>query len=59
MQFFSGRESHAPALVIFAVPHDFNPVEDHSESRAALEVRDLCLTEYQAKTFETQVPLRT
>jgi non-heme chloroperoxidase len=58
---FSGQESfptiHAPALVIFAVPHDFGPVQDHSESRAAFEARDLRITEYQAKAFETQVPV--
>jgi non-heme chloroperoxidase len=56
---FSGNESfptiHAPALVIFAEPHDFGPT-DHSASRAALEARDLRITEYQAKAFETQVP---
>ncbi|MCU1251643.1 MAG: Tropinesterase, partial [Edaphobacter sp.] len=56
----SGQESfptiHAPALVIFAVPHDEGPVPDHSASRAAFEARDLRITEYQAKAFETQVP---
>jgi pimeloyl-ACP methyl ester carboxylesterase len=57
---FSGSESfptiHCPALVIFAEPHDFGPVQDHSTSRAAFEARDLRITEYQAKAFETQVP---
>ena len=57
---FSGQESfqtiHAPALVIFAVPHDFGPTQDHSASRAAFEAHDLRITEYQAKAFETQVP---
>jgi pimeloyl-ACP methyl ester carboxylesterase len=57
---FSGVESiptiHAPALVIFAEPHDFGPVQDQSPSRAAFEARDLRITEYQAKAFETQVP---
>jgi pimeloyl-ACP methyl ester carboxylesterase len=57
---FSGQESfptiHAPALVIFAVPHDEGPVQDHSASRVAFEARDLRITEYQAKAFETQVP---
>jgi non-heme chloroperoxidase len=56
---FSGQESfptiHAPALVIFAVPHDFGPT-DNSASRAQLEARDLRITEYQVKAFETQVP---
>jgi non-heme chloroperoxidase len=56
---FSGQESfptiHAPALVIFAVPHDFGPT-DNSASRAQLEARDLRVTEYQVKAFETQVP---
>jgi len=56
---FSGQESfptiHAPALVFFAVPHDFGPT-DHSPSRAQLEARDLRITEYQVKAFETQVP---
>jgi non-heme chloroperoxidase len=56
---FSGQESfqtiHAPALVIFAVPHDFGPTQDHSASRAAFETHDLRITEYQAKAFETQV----
>jgi len=56
---FSGQESfptiHAPALAIFAVPHDFGPT-DHSASRAQLEARDLRITEYQVKAFETQVP---
>ncbi len=56
---FSGQESfptiHAPALAIFAVPHDFGPT-DHSASRAQLEARDLRVTEYQVKAFETQVP---
>jgi non-heme chloroperoxidase len=56
---FSGQESfptiHAPALVLFAVPHDFGPT-DHSASRAQLEARDLKITEYQVKAFETQVP---
>ena len=56
---FSGQESfstiHTPALVLFAVPHDFGPT-DHSASRAKLEVRDLRITEYQVKAFETQVP---
>jgi len=57
---FSGAESfptiHSPALVIFAEPHDFGPSQDHSASRAAFEARDLRITEYQAKAFETQVP---
>jgi non-heme chloroperoxidase len=57
---FSGVESiptiHAPALVIFAEPHDFGPTEDHSAWRVAFEARDLRITEYQAKAFETQVP---
>jgi non-heme chloroperoxidase len=57
---FSGSESfptiHVPAFVIFAEPHDFGPVQDHSTSRAAFEARDLRITEYQAKAFETQVP---
>jgi non-heme chloroperoxidase len=57
---FSGFESfptiHSPALVIFAEPHDFGPVQDHSASRAEFEARDLRITEYQAKAFETQVP---
>jgi pimeloyl-ACP methyl ester carboxylesterase len=57
---FSGQESfqtiHAPALVIFAVPHDFGPTQDHSAWRAAFEAHDLQITEYQAKAFETQVP---
>jgi non-heme chloroperoxidase len=57
---FSGQESfqtiHAPALVIFAVPHEEGPVQDHSASRAAFEAHDLRITEYQAKAFETQVP---
>ena len=57
---FSGQESfqtiHAPALVIFAVPHDFGPTQDHSASRVAFEAHDLRITEYQAKAFETQVP---
>jgi non-heme chloroperoxidase len=57
---FSGSDSfptiHPPALVIFAEPHDFGPVQDHSTSRAAFEARDLRITEYQAKAFETQVP---
>jgi non-heme chloroperoxidase len=57
---FSGQESfqtiHAPALVIFAVPHDFGPTQDHSASRAAFEAHDLRISEYQAKAFETQVP---
>ena len=56
---FSGQESfstiHAPALVLFAVPHDFGPT-DHSASRSLLEARDLKITEYQVKAFETQVP---
>jgi non-heme chloroperoxidase len=56
---FSGQESfptiHAPALVIFAVPHDFGPV-DNTEARAQMEARDLRVTEYQVKAFETQVP---
>ncbi len=56
---FSGQESfptiHSPALVIFSVPHDFGPT-DHSASRAQLEARDLRVTEYQVKAFETQVP---
>jgi pimeloyl-ACP methyl ester carboxylesterase len=56
---FSGQESfptiHAPALVFFAVPHNFGP-SDHSEARAQLEARDLRVTEYQVKAFETQVP---
>lgn len=56
---FSGQESfptiHAPALVLFAVPHDFGPT-DHSAARAQLEARDLRITEYQIKAFETQVP---
>jgi non-heme chloroperoxidase len=57
---FSGSESfptiHSPALVIFAEPHDFGPTQDHSASRVAFEARDLRITEYQAKAFETQVP---
>jgi non-heme chloroperoxidase len=56
---FSGQESfptiHAPAFVLFAVPHDFGPT-GHSASRALLEARDLKITEYQVKAFETQVP---
>jgi non-heme chloroperoxidase len=56
---FSGQESfptiHAPALVIFAVPHDFGPT-DHSAAREKLEARDLRVTEDQVKAFETQVP---
>ena len=42
--------------MIFAEPHDFGPVQDHSASRAEFEARDLRITEYQAKAFETQVP---
>jgi non-heme chloroperoxidase len=57
---FSGSESfptiHTPALVIFAEPHDFGPTQDHSASRVAFEARDLRITEYQAKAFESQVP---
>jgi non-heme chloroperoxidase len=57
---FSGFESfptiHDPALVIFALPHDFGPNTDHSVARADREAIDLRLTEYQAKAFETQVP---
>jgi pimeloyl-ACP methyl ester carboxylesterase len=56
---FSGQESfptiYAPALVFFAVPHDFGPT-DHSDARVKLEARDLRTTEYQVKAFETQVP---
>lgn len=56
---FSGQESfptiHAPALVFFAVPHDFGPT-DHSEARAQLEAKDLRNTERQLKAFEVQVP---
>ena len=57
---FSGFEGfptiHCPALVIFAEPHDFGPTQDYSASRAAFEARDLRITEYQAKAFESQVP---
>ena len=57
---FSGFESfptiHSPALVIFAEPHDFGSLQEHSAWRAALEARDLRITESQAKAFETQVP---
>jgi len=57
---FSGFETfptiHSPALVIFAEPHDFGLVRDHLPSQAALEARDLRITEYQARAFETQVP---
>jgi len=56
---FSGFESfptiHAPALAIFAVPHDFGPT-DNSPSRTQMEARDLRIAEYQVKAFETQVP---
>lgn len=57
---FSGFESfptiHSPALVMFAEPHDFGPVRDQSPRRITLQARDLRVTEYQAKAFETQVP---
>jgi non-heme chloroperoxidase len=56
---FSGQESfptiHAPALVIFAVPHDFGPT-DNSPSRTQMEARDLRITGLQVKAYETQVP---
>jgi len=56
---FSGQESFrtidAPALVIFAVPHDFGP-SDHSAAREQMEAKDLRVTERQVKAFETQVP---
>ena len=56
---FSGQESfptiNAPALAIFAVPHDFGP-SDNSPARAQMEARDLRITEYQLQAFETQVP---
>ena len=42
--------------MIFAEPHDFGPTQDHSASRVAFEARDLRITEYQAKAFESQVP---
>lgn len=41
--------------MFFALPHDFGPT-DHFTSRAQLEMRDLKITEYQVKAFETQVP---
>ncbi len=57
---FSGFESfptiHSPALVIFAEPHDFGPAHNDSALQAFYEARDLRITEYQAKAFETQVP---
>lgn len=56
---FSGQESfptvNTPTLALFAVPHDFGP-PDNSPARAQLETRDLRITEYQVKAFETQVP---
>jgi len=47
----------APALVIFADPHDFGEMmKDNPEARASMEAADKRTTERQAVAFETQVP---
>lgn len=48
---------HAPALLIFAIPHDFGPSwKDKPEARNAIEAADQRRTEKQIEAFETQVP---
>ena len=47
----------APALIIFAVPHDLGQMmKDNPEARAAMEANDKRNVERQATAFETQVP---
>jgi pimeloyl-ACP methyl ester carboxylesterase len=57
----SGQERfttlHAPALVIFADPHDLgSAMKDNPKARAAMEAADKRDTERQAEAFERQVP---
>jgi non-heme chloroperoxidase len=48
---------NAPALVIFASPHDRGDMlKDNPQARAAMEAIDKRNTERQAVAFETQVP---
>jgi pimeloyl-ACP methyl ester carboxylesterase len=49
----------APALAIFAIPHDLGPGVNRNldaKARDALEAADIALTEKQAKAFEDGVP---
>ncbi|HMH14502.1 MAG TPA: alpha/beta hydrolase [Edaphobacter sp.] len=47
----------APALVIFADPHDRGPMpKENPETRAGMEAIDKRIVERQAVAFETQVP---
>lgn len=47
----------APALVIFAAPHDLgNAMKDNPKARAAMEANDKRSVENQATAFERQVP---
>jgi non-heme chloroperoxidase len=47
----------APALVIFAVPHDFgSEFKDDPKAREAMQAMDTRDTERQAEAFERQVP---
>ncbi len=50
-------EITAPALVIYAVPHDLgNAMKDNPKARAAMEANDKRSTGDQATAFERQVP---
>lgn len=48
---------HAPALVIFAAPHDLGQMmKDNPKARAAMEANDQRSVENQITAFERQVP---